>query len=67
MPPTSGEQDFRPTASLPMLRLRGHLLEWIRQFFRGHGYNEVETPLLSHDVCIDAWLGAVSRAGRRCG
>lgn len=47
---------MRPTASLTTLRLRAQLLDWLRQFFRSHGYWEVETPALSHDACVDAWL-----------
>ncbi len=48
--------DWRPAAHLEMLWLRSALLAWTRQFFRDHGYWEVETPLLSHDVCVDTWL-----------
>lgn len=48
--------DFLPTARLPILRQRAALLEATRAFFRQRGYWEVETPLLSRDCCIDAWL-----------
>jgi lysyl-tRNA synthetase class 2 len=48
--------DISPTASLEMLRLRADMLDWLRGFFRTYGYWEVETPLLSRDVCVDAWL-----------
>jgi lysyl-tRNA synthetase class 2 len=51
-----GDCDFGPTASLAMLRLRADMMDWLRGYFRKHGYWEVETPLLSHDVCVDAWL-----------
>lgn len=39
-----------------MLRARAALLAELRQFFRDAGYWEVETPLLSRDVVVDAWL-----------
>jgi elongation factor P--(R)-beta-lysine ligase len=47
---------FRPTASLERLRLRSKLLDFTRAFFRTHGMWEVETPLLSRDVVVDAYL-----------
>ncbi len=56
MVPPLGNQDFGPTASLSVLRLRANMLDWVRGFFREQGYWEVETPLLSRDVCVDAWL-----------
>ncbi len=39
-----------------MLQRRASLLHWTREFFRARGYWEVETPLLSREVCIDAWI-----------
>lgn len=45
-----------PTASLSALQTRARLLAAVRRFFDDRGYLEVETPLLSHDVCVDAWL-----------
>lgn len=48
--------DWRPTASLERLRQRAKLLSAVRRFFDERGYWEVETPLLSHDVCVDTWL-----------
>ena len=42
------------------LRLRSQLLAFVRQFFTRHGYWEVETPLASHETCIDQWLDPVS-------
>jgi lysyl-tRNA synthetase class 2 len=45
-----------PTASPAMLRRRAALLRELRRTFDECGYFEVETPLLSHDVCVDAWL-----------
>lgn len=48
--------DYLPTATLEMLRLRARLLGVVRRFFEQRGYLEVETPILSHDVVVDAWL-----------
>lgn len=48
--------DFAPTASLQMLRRRAELLTFVRRFFDDAGYWEVETPLLSGDVLVDAHL-----------
>jgi lysyl-tRNA synthetase class 2 len=53
MPPSP---DFLPTASLTVLQERSLLLAAIRDVFAEEGYWEVETPLLSRDVCVDAWL-----------
>lgn len=39
-----------------MLAVRACLQQAIRQFFQQHGYLEVETPLLSHDIVVDAHL-----------
>ena len=47
---------FEPTATLEMLVARAQLLSELRRFFHESGYWEVETPLLSHDVVVDAWL-----------
>lgn len=48
--------DHTPTAALKILQQRAGLLAAVRRFFDDRGYFEVETPLLSHDVCVDAWL-----------
>lgn len=45
--------DFRPSATLDVLRLRAKLLAFTRQFFDDAGYFEVDTPLLSHERVID--------------
>jgi lysyl-tRNA synthetase class 2 len=45
-----------PTASLSHLRARAGVLHSIRDFFAKHDYLEVETPLLSRDVCVDEWI-----------
>src|SRR5512146_3342699 len=49
-------QDFRPTASWPMLKLRAKLLTRLRQFFDERGFLEVETPILSADTVVDRHL-----------
>ena len=49
-------KDYLPTASLQTLRHRAALLTAIRRFFDDAGYFEVETPLLSADIVVDAWL-----------
>lgn len=48
--------DYLPTASLKMLRQRAALLAVIRRVFDEAGYFEVETPILSSDIVVDAWL-----------
>src|SRR5688572_15970778 len=45
--------EFRPTASLNVLRLRAKLLSFARRFFDESGYWEVDTPILSHERAID--------------
>ncbi|NLE39406.1 MAG: EF-P lysine aminoacylase GenX [Pirellulaceae bacterium] len=48
--------DFRPTASLEMLRFRAELLRRTRDFFDRRGFLEVETPVLSADTVVDRHL-----------
>ena len=47
---------WRPSCSLTMLHVRAAMLRAARDFFRLRGYLEVETPCLSRDIVIDAWL-----------
>jgi len=56
MPEVTEYDDFRPTASWENLRLRAQLLERVRDFFRRHGFLEVETPILSADTVVDRHL-----------
>lgn len=41
---------------LQILKERATLLRRLRDFFHDSGYWEVETPLLSREICVDAWL-----------
>jgi len=47
---------FRPTAGIGLLQLRSRLLDFTRAYFRTQGLWEVETPLLSRDIVVDAYL-----------
>lgn len=49
-------EDWRPTASLASLRLRGELLGRLREFFRQRGVLEVDTPLMSRAAATDPHL-----------
>jgi lysyl-tRNA synthetase class 2 len=49
-------RDFLPTADWPRLELRAKLLRRVREFFAGHGFLEVETPILSRDIVVDRHL-----------
>ncbi|HEY2148171.1 MAG TPA: amino acid--tRNA ligase-related protein, partial [Pirellulales bacterium] len=55
----SADRNFRPTASLANLRLRGELLRKTREFFDSRGFLEVETPLLSADTVVDRHLDPI--------
>lgn len=48
--------DWRPACGLLALQTRAAMLRAARQFFDARGYLEVETPLLSRDVVVDAHL-----------
>ena len=56
----SEHDDFRPTASWENLRLRAEMLRQLRDFFRGRGFLEVETPILSADTVVDRHLDPFS-------
>lgn len=49
-------QDWQPTCSLELMRLRARMLADIRRFFADRSVLEVETPLLSHSVGTDPQL-----------
>ena len=48
--------DWQPTASLEVLQRRAHLISAMRRVFEEAGYFEVETPVLSQDIVVDAHL-----------
>ena len=48
--------DYLPTATIETLQQRSQLLRAIRTFFESRGYWEVETPLLSRDTVVDAYI-----------
>lgn len=48
-----------PSASISTLQARSLVTFALREFFLEQGYFEVETPLLSTDVCVDLWLDPV--------
>ena len=60
--PASAEhfETWRPTCSFQTLKARAAMLQATRDFFRSRGYLEVDTPCLSRDVVIDAWLEPMS-------
>jgi len=47
---------YLPAANLHTLQLRARILAEVRRFFEERGYWEVETPLLSRDIVVDAHL-----------
>lgn len=47
---------WRPACTVETLRLRAMFLRSVREVFFRHGYLEVETPLLSSDIVVDAHL-----------
>jgi len=50
------QDDWQPSCSIQVLHVRAAMLQAARNFFQQRGYLEVETPCLSRDIVIDAWL-----------
>ena len=48
--------NYQPTAEVSTLQRRSELLAQVRAFFCDHGFDEVETPLLSIDTVVDRHL-----------
>jgi lysyl-tRNA synthetase class 2 len=63
----SSPPDWRPTAGLPLLRLRAGLLARTRAFFAERGVLEVETPLLAASPASDPHLEALTTLPRVTG
>ena len=61
------KDNFRPTASLKMLKRRAALLKQIRHFFDELNFFEVETPLLSHDTIVDRYIEPIAIPGTALG
>ena len=57
---TSKRDDWRPTASMEMLRLRAEILARIRTFFEERDVLEVETPVLASAPVTDLHIEALS-------
>ncbi len=57
------ESRFMPTASLATLRQRSLLLRKIRSFFEARQFIDVETPLISRDTIIDAYIEPMRLSG----
>ncbi len=53
---TADAVTWQPTCSVAMLRRRAELFQAVRTFFSERGYLEVDTPVLSRDIVIDAHL-----------
>jgi lysyl-tRNA synthetase class 2 len=59
MPVPSDPHDsaaWRPSATGAVLRARAGVRQLVRDFFASRGYLEVETPILSRDIVVDAFL-----------
>lgn len=48
--------NWRPSCSQLIMHVRAAMLRAVREFFHQQAYLEVETPCLSRDIVIDAWL-----------
>ena len=53
---TPESADWRPSCPTQMLHVRAEMLRSIRDFFQDRNYLEVETPCLSRDIVLDAWV-----------
>lgn len=52
--------DWKPDASVELLRIRGETLSKIRNFFAERNVLEVETPLLAHSTATDVYIQSLT-------
>ena len=57
-------QNWRPSASLPVLQLRARVLHYVRDFFAQRGVLEVETPLLGSSTNPDPHIDSFTSTYR---
>ena len=56
----TGNQEWRPTATIEALQGRARVLRLIREFFDIRDFMEVQTPCLSRDVVVDRYIEPLS-------
>jgi len=61
---STGNNDWRPAASLEVMKIRATLLARIRSFFAQNGVLEVDTPALSRFGCTDPAIESFRSAYR---
>ncbi len=64
---SAANSDWRPTATIEMLKQRAKLLADVRRFFDSQGFIEVQTPVLSHDTLVDRFIDPISVATESVG
>jgi lysyl-tRNA synthetase class 2 len=62
---TGGSQDWRPAATLRVLKARAELYGSVRAFFANRGVLEVETPILSRHATVDRHIDSFATTNDR--